>query len=166
MVRGAGLEPAWICRGFLSALRLPFRQPREDGARARIRTAIARRLKAPPLPIGLHGRIGVSGETRTPKATRSERAPYANSGQSHAHKNGAVTRARTWRLDPTKIALYPMSYDSEGAAFRSFRRRQAVARAIGTTPEGKCRWRPLMVLRARDRTCDLPITKRALLPLS
>jgi hypothetical protein len=27
----------------------------------------------------------VSGETRTPKATRSERAPYANSGQSHAH---------------------------------------------------------------------------------
>jgi hypothetical protein len=35
----------------------------------------------------------VSGETRTPKATRSERAPYANSGQSHTHTNGAVAKA-------------------------------------------------------------------------
>lgn len=34
-------------------------------------------------PLGYAGIIGVVGETRTPKATRSERAPYANSGQSH-----------------------------------------------------------------------------------
>lgn len=31
----------------------------------------------------------------------------------HVRVDGAVTRARTWRLDPTKIALYPMSYDSK-----------------------------------------------------
>lgn len=35
-------------------------------------------LKRWPLPFWRAGRIGVVGETRTPKATRSERASYAD----------------------------------------------------------------------------------------
>lgn len=36
-------------------------------------------LSKGPTAIGLLGQNGVTGETRTPKATRSERALYANS---------------------------------------------------------------------------------------
>jgi hypothetical protein len=67
-------------------------------------------LKRWPLPVWLQGRIGVTGETRTPKATRSGRASYTGSEQSHGDKKlgGAigVIGYRVWGLELPEASPY------------------------------------------------------------